>query len=692
MDMDQLVHNLQRDAKKMFDSDEYAHQRQEMIEQLQKKQQEMMEGLMHEASRDGFILRMTPSGIVLLPAKNGKPLQESEYLELSPAERKRVEEKRGDLEKKVDDTLREGKKLEREIAERLEEAETQVADYLVRTPISDLKEKYQEYPKVVAYLDGVREHILRNRGRFKGTDAAPAAMPIPMLQFGEIMGDLFLPYRVNVFVDNSDMQGPPVVVETNPTYHNVFGVIEKKPVVGGYTTDFTIIKAGSISRANGGYLVLYDRDVLANAGVWEALQRVIKNREVRIEEPGAFFGFVPPQGLRPEPIPTDTKIIMIGDPYLYRTLAAVDPDFRESFKVKADFNFEVDRSQESISAFACFISDYCNREGLRHFDADGVARVIEQGARQVEDQNKLSTRFSDMVDLLIESNYWAEKDHAELVAGRHVERAIAEKKFRLNLVERHLQELIAEGTVLVDVDGSAIGQVNGLAVYQMGDFSFGKPSRITAKTFMGRGGIINIERESKLSGKSHDKGVLILGGYLGSKYAQQNPLSVSSTVCFEQSYDGVDGDSASSTELYAILSSLAEIPIRQGIAVTGSVNQNGEVQAIGGVNQKIEGHYDVCRLKGLTGHQGVMIPRANLHNLMLRSDVVEAARQGKFRIYAVGTIDEGIEVLTGLNADQLETDGTYPDGSVNDRVQKKLQAYTDRQKKFDQPADRKSSG
>jgi len=319
----------------MFDSDEYAHQRQEMIEQLQKKQQEMMEGLMHEASRDGFILRMTPSGIVLLPAKNGKPLQESEYLELSPAERKRVEEKRGDLEKKVDDTLREGKKLEREIAERLEEAETQVADYLVRTPISDLKEKYQEYPKVVAYLDGVREHILRNRGRFKGTDAAPAAMPIPMLQFGEIMGDLFLPYRVNVFVDNSDMQGPPVVVETNPTYHNVFGVIEKKPVVGGYTTDFTIIKAGSISRANGGYLVLYDRDVLANAGVWEALQRVIKNREVRIEEPGAFFGFVPPQGLRPEPIPTDTKIIMIGDPYLYRTLAAVDPDFRESFKVKA---------------------------------------------------------------------------------------------------------------------------------------------------------------------------------------------------------------------------------------------------------------------------------------------------------------------------------------------------------------------
>ncbi|HEY1232477.1 MAG TPA: ATP-binding protein [Candidatus Binatia bacterium] len=692
VDMDQLVHNLQRDAKKMFDSDEYAHQRQEMIERLQKKQREMMEGLMEEASRAGFILRMTPSGIVLLPAKNGKPLQEPEYLALAATERKIFEERRGDLEKKVEDTLREGQKLEREIAERLEEAETQVADYLVRTPITDLKEKYREYPKVVAYLDAVRDHILKNRARFKGNDTVPAATPMTMVQLGETTRDQFLHYRVNVFIDNSDTQGPPIILETNPTYHNVFGVIEKKPVVGGYTTDFTMIKAGSISRANGGYLVLYDRDVLANAGVWEALQRVIKNREVRIEEPGAFFGFVPPQGLRPEPIPTDTKIIMIGDPYLYRTLAAVDPDFRETFKVKADFNFEVDRTQENITAFACFISDYCNREGLRHFDAEGVARVIEQGARQVEDQNKLSTRFSDMVDLLIESNYWAEKDQAELVSGKHVERAIAEKKFRLNLIEKHLQELIAEGTVLVDVDGSTIGQVNGLAVYQMGDFSFGKPSRITAKTFMGRDGIINIERESKLSGKSHDKGVLILGGYLGSKYAQQNPLSLSSTVCFEQSYDGVDGDSASSTELYAILSSLAEIPIQQGIAVTGSVNQNGEVQAIGGVNQKIEGHYDVCRMKGLTGTQGVMIPRANLRNLMLRPDVVEAVRQEKFHIYAVGTIDEGIEVLTGLPAGQLNKNGVYPDGSVNQQVQKKLQQYTDRQKKSERLANRKSSG
>ena len=690
-DMEQLVQNLLREAKKMFESDEYLQQRQEMVEQLQKQQQGMMEGLMHEAAENGFTLRMTPSGIGLLPTKEGKPMQEPEYLALSAEEKRRLEESRGELEKKVEAALRDGKKLEREIAEKLEVAETRAADFLVRIPFTDLKEKYRDYPKVPAYLDAVREHILKHLQRFKGIETAPAMTPMGPMAIGEPPGDPFLPYRVNVFVDNSDTQGPPIIVETNPTYHNLIGVIEKKPIAGGYFTDFTLIKAGSISRANGGYLVLYDRDVLSNSGVWEALQRVIKNREVRIEEPGTFFGFMPPQGLRPEPIPTDTKVIMIGDPYLYRTLASADPDFRETFKVKADFNFEIDRTQENITAMACFISDYCNREGMRHFDTEAVARVIEQCARKVEDQNKLSARFSDMVDLLIESNYWAEKEKAELVSGRHVERAVVEKTFRLNLIEKHLQELIAEGTLLLDVDGPVVGQLNGLAVYQMGDFSFGKPSRITAKTFMGRGGIINIERESKLSGNTHDKGVLILGGYLGGKYAQESPLSVSSTVCFEQSYDGVDGDSASSTELYAILSSLSEIPIKQGIAVTGSVNQNGEVQAIGGVNQKIEGHYDVCRLKGLTGAQGVMIPRANVRNLMLRPDVVEAVKAGKFSVYAVATIDEGIEILTGVPAGKRDEAGKYPEGSVNERVEQKLRQFTEQQKKIAASADQRPS-
>jgi predicted ATP-dependent protease len=340
-DMEQLIQNLLREAKKMFESDEYVSHRQEMIERLQKEQQQMMETLMREASQNGFTLRMTPSGIVLLPTQDGKPMQEAEYLALSDPEKKRLEEARGDLEKKVEVTLREGKKLEREIAEKLEAAETQAADYLVRMPLTDLKNKYRDYPKVLGYLDAARDHILKNLQRFKGAEVAPVMTPMGPMPIGEPPGDPFLPYRVNVFVDNSDTQGPPIIVETNPTYHNLIGVVEKKPIAGGYFTDFTLIKAGSISRANSGYLVLYDRDVLSNSGVWEALQRVIKNREVRIEEPGTFFGFMPPQGLRPEPIPTDTKVIMIGDPHLYRTLASVDPDFRETFKVKADFNFEI---------------------------------------------------------------------------------------------------------------------------------------------------------------------------------------------------------------------------------------------------------------------------------------------------------------------------------------------------------------
>jgi predicted ATP-dependent protease len=690
-DMEQLVQTLQREVKKMFESEDFANQRQGMIEELQKRQQQMMEAVMEEANENQFALRMTPSGIVLIPTKDGRPMQEADYLSMSVVEKNALEEKRAEIERKVEATLREGKKLEREIADRLSSLETRAGEFLVSGPLSELKEKYQDNAKVLNYLDNVRDHILQNLQQFKASEGTQSAVTLPSMLLAGPPMDPFLPYRVNVFVDNSNTQGPPIIVETNPNYHNLFGVVEKKASVGGYVTDFTMIKAGSMSRANGGYLVLNDRDVLINPGVWEALQRVIKNRELRIEEPGTFFGWIPPQGLRPEPIPTETKVIMIGDPFLYRTLATVDPDFRETFKVKADFDFQIDRSSEHIFAFACFISAYCRRENLRHFDSTGVARVIEHCARLVAHQNKLSTRFSDIVDLLIESDYWAEKDQVELISRKHVERAIEKKTFRLNLIEKRLQEMIADGTLLVDVDGAVVGQVNGLAVYQLGDFSFGKPSRITAKTFIGRGGIVNIERESKLSGKTHDKGVLILGGYLGGKYAQQSPLSLSTSICFEQSYDGVDGDSASSTELYAILSSLSEIPIKQGVAVTGSVNQNGEIQAIGGINQKIEGYFDVCRLKGLNGQQGVLIPWSNLRNLMLRSDVVEAVSAGQFHIYAASTIDEGIEVLTGIEAGERDAEDRYPEGSVNDRVQKKLRRFLEQQKQWSAPEAEKTS-
>lgn len=688
-DMEGLLQTLQREAKKTFESEEFARQRQAITEGMQRQQQEIMQGLIEEARKSGFALRFSPSGMVLIPVKDGKPMKEEEYLSLPSEEKKELEAGRSDIEKRVEEALREGRRLEREIADKTEALDQQAGEYLVHIPMAELKEKYRAYPKVAAYLDAVRDHILKNLNRFKGDGVqAPGPFPQPM----EVPADPFLPYRVNAFVDNSEVQGPPIVIETNPTYHNLFGVVEKRPVMGGLVTDFTMIKAGSISRAHGGYLVLYDRDVLANPGVWEALKRVIRNRELSIEEPATFFGWLPPQGLRPEPIPTHTKVIMIGDPLHYHYLSTVDPDFRETFKVKADFDFEIERSQENIVAYACFIAAYCQRDGLRHFDPSGVARVIEYGARLVEDQERLSARFSDIVDLLIESNYWAEKSGAELIRGEDVERALEAKAFRLNLVEKRIQEMVAQGTLLVGVDGSVVGQVNGLAIYQMGDFSFGKPSRITAKTFVGRGGIINIEREVQLSGKTHDKGVLILSGYLGAKYAQDFPLSVSISLCFEQSYEGVDGDSASSTELYAILSSLSGVPMKQGIAVTGSVNQNGEIQAIGGINRKIEGFFDVCRIKELTREQGVLIPQANLRNLMLRRDVVEAVERGDFHLYAVGTVDEGIEVLTGVRAGARDSKGRYPASSINGLVQKQLRAYSQRLKSFVAPPSQRGAG
>lgn len=682
-DMEAFIHDLQQEVKRTFESEEFARQRQGMVEGMQKQHQGIMEKVMEEGRKSGFAVRLAPAGMVMIPLrKDGKAMQEDEYLNLPAEEKKEMEERQSGVGKRVDQALREGKKLEREINAKLETLDRQAGEYLVHIPLSELKEKYRDYPKVVRYFDAVKDHILLNLGNFKGTEGAQEKEPLAFLQAAEAPSDPFVPYRINVFVDNSETQGPPIVIETNPTYHNLFGVVEKRSVMGGFVSDFTKIKAGSINRANGGYLVLYDRDVLSNPGVWEALKRVIKNQEHCIEEPASFFGWIPPQGLRPEPIPTRTKVIMIGDPMVYQYLSSMDLDFRETFKVKADFDFQIDKSKDNIVSYACFISACCQRDGLRHFDASGIAEIVEHGARLVEDQEKLSTRFSDILDVLIESDYWAGKDGSELVTGQHVEKALEEKTFRLNLIEEKLQEMIAEGTLLVDVEGAVVGQVNGLAIYQMGDFSFGKPSRITCKTFLGRGGIINIEREAKLSGRTHDKGVLILSGYLGSNYAQDRPLSLSISICFEQSYEGIDGDSASSTELYAILSSLSQVPIKQGIAVTGSVNQNGEIQAIGGINRKIEGFFDVCRLRGLTGDQGVLVPRANLKNLMLRREMVEAVRMGKFIIYAVGTIDEGIEVLTGVPAGERDSKGRFPASSINGMVEKTLEEYSKRMKRY----------
>jgi len=615
---------------------------------------------------------MTPVGPALIPLVEGKPVSQGEFMALEESVRKDLEARRAELLKKLKASLESVQELERQTTEKLQNSDKDVADFTVSRLFDALMQEYQESIQITQYLTDLRSYTLDNLDSFKeGQERAQTAVGAAV---GFIMPgrDVFLPFEVNVFVDNSGTEGLPVIIESHPNYANLFGKIERRFLLGGYLSDHSMLKSGALHVANGGYLLLSARDVLTNPGVWPTLKRAIKTKELRIEDPFEQFGLIAPQGLRPQPMPIDVKIVLIGDGILYQLLSMYDEDFWEIFKVKADFNFEVDRTTENMRALAAFIASCCEEPGRNHFDRTGVAKMAEYASRMVDDQERLSSRFAQIKELVEEAQYWSQKDSASLVSGQHVEKAVEEKLFRHNLPDERIRDMIERGTIMIDVDGAVVGQVNGLSVYSLGDITFGKPSRITCKTFLGRGGVVNIERESQLSGRIHDKGVLILSGYMGWKYAQDHPLSLSASLCFEQSYEGVEGDSASSTELYALLSSLSGVSIKQNIAVTGSVNQRGEIQPIGGVNQKIEGFFRVCEAKGLNGEQGVMIPHQNLRNLMLRQEVVDSVRQGKFHIYAVSTIDEGVEVLTGVEAGEKREDGSYPEGSINCEVDKRL--------------------
>jgi len=667
-----LLQRLKEELARAFSSEDYKAQRKSIAEESQAEQARILEELREEAQRQGFLLQMTPVGPALIPLVEGKPVSQGEFMALEESVRKDLEARRADLLKKLKASLESVQELERQTTEKLQNSDKGVADFTVSRLFDALMKEYQESIQITQYLTDLRSYTLDNLDSFKeGQERAQTAVGAAV---GYLMPgrDSFLPFEVNVFVDNSGTEGLPVIIESHPNYANLFGKIERRFLFGGYLSDHTMLKSGALHVANGGYLLLSARDVLTNPGVWPTLKRAIKNKELRIEDPFEQFGLIAPQGLRPQPMPIDVKIVLIGDGMLYQLLSMYDEDFWEIFKVKADFNFEVDRTTENMRALAAFIAGCCEEPGRNHFDRTGVAKMAEYASRMVDDQERLSSRFAQIKELVEEAQYWSQKDGASLVSGQHVEKAVEEKLFRHNLPDERIRDMIERGTIMIDVDGAVVGQVNGLSVYSLGDITFGKPSRITCKTFLGRGGVVNIERESQLSGRIHDKGVLILGGYMGWKYAQDHPLSLSASLCFEQSYEGVEGDSASSTELYALLSSLSGVPIRQNIAVTGSVNQRGEIQPIGGVNQKIEGFFRVCEAKGLNGEQGVMIPHQNLRNLMLRQEVVDSVRQGKFHIYAISTIDEGVEVLTGVEAGEKREDGSYPEDSINCRVDKRL--------------------
>ncbi len=680
--MTSLLNKIREGLGEAFSSEEYKGQRQRLVEKVQAEQQKILEEISGEARRQGFIFQMTPAGPALIPMKEDRPMQEQEYLALDEGTRKQLGSRQAKLLKKLKPNFETASSVQTKAVERLKKLDKDIGEYTVSDSFGSLFKKYSDWPKIAQYLKDLKSYILDNLELFKGTEEP--VNPMFGAPLSQVMGgrDPFLPFQVNVFVDNNEAKGPPVIVENNPNFGNMFGKIERRFLMGGYLSDHTMLKAGALNKANGGYVLISINDVLMNPGVWPALKRAIRNKEVRIEDPFEQYGLIAPQGLRPEPMPIKIKVILTGDPMLYQLLSIYDEDFWEIFKVKADFDSEIEKTKDNMMAYAAFLSGCCDDCEAKHFNPSGVAKIIEYSSRMVADQERLSSRFAQIKDWIQEANYWALKDNARYISAHHVQKAMDERLFRHNLIDERIRDLINRGTIMIDTQGEVIGQVNGLSVYSLGDISFGKPSRITAKTFMGRGGVINIERESQLSGPIHNKGVMILSGYLGWKYAQDKPLSLSASLCFEQSYEGVEGDSASSAELYAIISSLSELPIRQNIAVTGSVNQKGEIQPIGGVNQKIEGFFKICQAKGLSGDQGVLIPHQNLRNLMLQEEVVEAVKQGQFHIYSAKTIDEGIEILTGASAGEKQKDGTYPKSTVNYCIDKRLKDMAEQLKNF----------
>ncbi|HIM47369.1 MAG TPA: hypothetical protein EYM32_00665, partial [Dehalococcoidia bacterium] len=669
---------LREEMPKVFKSEQFEAERREMEEKGRLTTQEIMSALEQDARDQGFAIQVNQTGVTIFPMVENRAMSPEEYQALEEEQRKSIDEIRNQLMQQTQETMAKVREAEKESWDLIRDHERSAAEHRVTDIFRPTVNTYRDVPEVNHYLGHLAEKVLDNLNLFKEKEEEPGpAQSASPLASGPPAGpgnaNPFLAFDINLLVDNSNVGKAPIVIEPNPNWGNLFGRIERRASMGTYFSDHTMLKPGSVHQANGGYLVLNARDVLVSPPVWEGLKRVIRNREIRLEDPAEQSGFFVPQGLRPEPIPLNIKVIITGDESTYRLLTTMDnEDFWDLFKVKAEFDNKVDITPDNVDAYCAFICRTCDDEGLRAFDSDGAARVIEHAARMVSDQKKLSTRFGQIKDLLIEADYWAGQDSSSLVLGKHVEQALTQKVHRLNQVEERVQEMVEDGSLLLDFTGSVVGQVNGLAVYDLGDFSFGRPSRITAQTFTGREGVINIEREASLSGRTHDKGVLILSGYLGAKFGQERPLTLSTSLCFEQSYDGIDGDSASSTELYAIMSSLSGLPLKQNIAVTGSVNQKGEIQPIGGVNQKVEGMYDVCRIAGLTGDQGVMVPHQNLRNLMLRSDVVQAIKEGRFHIYSVKTIDEGLEILTGCPAGERGPDGAFPEGTVNYLVENRL--------------------
>ncbi|HQK53450.1 MAG TPA: AAA family ATPase [Sedimentibacter sp.] len=680
-DMEKLITNLVVYIPKAFESSNFQQQKDDIIQKTNKQMTDILRDIDKIARNAGFGIQQAANRILLIPLVENRQITQEEFSRLTEEEREKIDEKRNQTAKEIDDRIRDGQMVQRLAEEKAIEIQKQTAKEAAEPFIEQLKEKYKNFPEIADYLDKVLKDAAENHVIFSSVRHSLNENIITKLQDdsdsldGEEKNifekaasardskDPFTRYKVNLFINNENTKGAPVITESSPYYYNLFGKIEYKSHMMTTMTDFTMIKPGAIHKANGGYLILQAKDLLMDPFAWGALKKALKYKEAVVENIGEQSRYVPTVTLKPQPIPLNVKVILIGSYYYYQFLAA-DEDFRKLFKVNVDFDVEMDRTRENIQNYVSFIASMCENENLKHFNCEGLAKVVEYGSRLADNQNKLSTRFNIVSEIVYEASALAEADNSEYVEGKHVNQAIKNKKYRSNRIEEKMQEQILNKKVLIDTEGAVVGQVNGLSVMGVSGYAFGLPSRITARTYAGREGIINIERETDMSGNIHSKGVLTLNGYLGGKFAQEKPLGLTAQVTFEQLYGGVEGDSASSAELYAILSSLSDVPIKQNLAVTGSVNQMGEIQPIGGVNEKIEGFFDICSLNGLTGDQGVIIPVSNIDNLMLKDEVIEAVKNNLFHIYAVTKIEEGIELLTGVKAGEKDIYGDYEKDSI----------------------------
>ncbi|MBN6186926.1 AAA family ATPase [Aneurinibacillus sp. BA2021] len=668
--VEELLLKIKREIRAVFAGEEYQKHRRFIMQNFEKRAQEVWKRMDELARELNFSLERTPEGgIATIPLLFGKPLSNEEYSRLPDVSRQEIKEKSKRLEQEVGDSVRQIQQLEKEAEQEVARLDKDSVRYRLQHVYAPLLASYAD-ERVQNYVQAYAEDVIENHHLFRedGEEANPMAR---LLERNE--EDSLQRYKVNLFVDHRRTSGAPVVFESNPTYYNLFGRVEYRSTFGAMTTDFTMIKPGALHMANGGYLIVQIAELLRNPLSWHVLKRMLKTGSMRIENVSEEHGLIATSSLKPEPIPLTVKVILLGSLDIYHVLSELDEDFSELFKVKVEFDTDMKKSEQHYHGFAAFVRGYSDKEGLLPFHRSALAALLDHSARLAGDQRKLTTDFHSLTRLLVEASFWAEEDGASVVDAEHVSKALTEQEYRANRMDERMRELIEEGTIMVDVTGERVGQINGLAVLQTGDYMFGQPHRITARTFIGRQGIINIERESSLSGQLHYKGLLILSGYLAGKFAQDKPLPLSASITFEQTYSMIDGDSASSTELYALLSSLSNIPIKQGIAVTGSVNQFGEIQPIGGVNEKVEGFFAVCRALGLTGEQGVIIPHQNVKNLMLRSEVVEAVASGQFHIWQVRTIEEGIEILTGVAAGVCGEQDAYESGTLFGEVNRRLE-------------------